>query len=170
MCQAKPGPRCSSDTANEWITTNASLQKINTALEEAELNQNQALLYHNHHNTPESKKLLDGWTERVQRLENSQENAKNRTRDAEYSFYATPKGIERLQNKSDNIGSKVVLKKVGFFTEDGDWAEVRYPEYANNDLTLMLQQAKAHRNRQQEAFAYTVKPNIVIPTGSKPLN
>lgn len=160
MCQAKPGPRCSNDTAKEWTSAHNSLKAIREEWTTAEQTYNQALTYHRQMNTPESQALLDGWKERVDHLEASKEELERKTLDAEYSFYSTPQGMERLKNKNEEVGQKLVNRIDGFMLDDGDWADVRYPEYANTERTFILQQAQAHRQRQTEAYNYVNHPNL----------
>lgn len=160
MCQAKPGPRCSNDTAKEWQAAYRNFKAVEKEYQTATENYHQAVLYHNHHQTPESQQLLTSWEQRVDLLETTKEDLENKVLIAEYSFYSTPAGTEKLATMNKELDKKVVNVYDGFMLENGDWAKVKHSEYANIETTLLLQQAQTHRQRQLDAYNYVNHPNL----------
>jgi hypothetical protein len=148
MCQAKPGPRCSSDTRAAMYST----YEVYTAVKEQaepvidrEVYAQDA--YDNNPNATTSEALTVAKQQAAaakQRL-NSVEKEYNA---ALYSYYASPDGLTHLEHKVKETEGKRVRVQDGAMTDDGDWATVQFVEQANLSDTFLLNNAQAHRTWQ----------------------
>lgn len=151
MCEAKPGPRCSNDTAKEWTGLHASAKDLKIKADEAHQNLRTAEDYHRYTQTPESATLVAQWQAYSDHMEKEAKKLAFKENQAMLSYYSTPGGFTRLEETINTLKGKTRIVRDGFMLDDGDWANVTYYENKSANEEAYLHHGTIYRDKQKEA-------------------
>lgn len=117
MCEAKPGPRCSSDTKKAYRAAHAVLEEASIKLAEIEAKMITS--------TEEVKdSYQEEWTDAVGDFN----KAKQRAHEAELDYNATPDGIASLTNLVKTAGEAVTTERIAI-DDPRPYNEISYDYY-----------------------------------------
>lgn len=101
MCEAKPGPRCSSDTKKAYRAARAALEEVATKLAEIEVKM-----------ITSDEKVKDSYQEEWTDAMGAFNKAKQRAHEAELDYNATPDGIASLTKLISTAGDAVTTERI----------------------------------------------------------